>query len=310
MKIIILKDDISFSNSADELDNQQEADFAKEYLSKKHEVKEIAFTPNIQEVMESIRLFHPDVVFNLVESFCGDGALSIIAVQMLQSMRIPFTGNSMYAQLISSDKSLAKRLLRQSNIPTPTASFKHDIEFILKMNGEHASMALDDTCIRTFSTAAEMDAAIKEKEAQTHGKWIAEQYINGREFNCALLGDIILPPAEIRFDKEFVGHKILTYEAKWNENATSYQQSLRSFKVEEKVKKRLFSLIKMCAINLELKGYARIDFRMDRYENLYVIDINTNPCISPDSGFVAMALQQGLTIEEMFDKIIQDAFVS
>ncbi|MCK9303657.1 MAG: hypothetical protein PHU62_08890 [Bacteroidales bacterium] len=310
MKILILRDDISHSDSIDELDNKEEADFAEEYLSKKHEVIQIPFISDLQIIMDRIKEFSPDVVFNLVESVCGNGAMSVIAVQMLQSMGVPFTGNNMYAQLISSDKALAKRLLRQSSIPTPTSAFKHDVEYILKMKGEHASMYLDDNCIRSFSTAEQMRNALQEKENSTGAKWIAEQYIDGREFNCAILGDIILPPAEIHFQDEFLGHKILTYEAKWNENAISYQQSLRTFDFEDKIKNRLATLMKMCAINLELRGYARVDFRMDKYENLYAIDINTNPCISPDSGFVAMVLHQGLTIEDMFDKIINDAFIS
>ncbi|MDD4141650.1 MAG: hypothetical protein PHR20_02490 [Bacteroidales bacterium] len=310
MKIAILRDDISCNNSIDELDNKEEADFTEEYLAKKHEVIQIPFISDIGDVMRQIKSFSPDVVFNLVESVCGQGAMSVIAVQMLQSMRIPFTGNAMYAQLISSDKALAKRLLRQSSIPTPTSAFKHDVEYILKMKGEHASMFLDDNCIRSFSTAEEMKEALRQKEKDTGAGWIAEQYVDGREFNCALLGNIILPSAEINFQEEFLGHKILTYEAKWDESALSYQQSLRTFDFEDKIKRRLEVLMKMCAINLELKGYARVDFRMDKYENLYVIDINTNPCISPDSGFVAMVIRHGLSLDEMFDKIIEDAFIS
>lgn len=310
MKIVILRDDLSRSDSIDELDNKEEADFTEKYLSKKHEVIQIPFISDLQLVMDQIRGYSPDVVFNLVESVCGNGAMSVIAVQLLQSMGIPFTGNAMYAQLISSDKALAKRLLRQSSIPTPASSFKHDVEYILKMTGEHASKDLDDNCIRSFSTADQMKEALRQKELSTGTKWMAEQYIDGREFNCALLGDIILPPEEIHFQEEFMGHKILTYEAKWDEDSVPYQLSLRTFDFEDKIKKRLVTLMKMCAINLELKGYARVDFRMDKYENLYAIDINTNPCISPDSGFVAMVSRQGLTLEEMFDKIIDDAFVS
>lgn len=310
MKIAILTDDFPESGSADELDGREEADFAQEYLSKKHEVVQIPFVPDLQAVMASIRGYAPDVVFNLVESVCGSGSLSVIAVQLLQSMGIPFTGNGMYAQLISSDKALAKKLLFHDLIPTPTSTFNHDVEYILKMQGEHASISLDDTCIRSFSTASQMEEALLEKKKATGADWIAEEYIDGREFNCALLGDMILPPEEIHFDKAFIGHKILTYQAKWDETSVPYQQSLRTFDFESKIKKRLVALMKTCAVYLDLKGYARVDFRMDKYENLYVIDINTNPCISPDSGFVAMAIRQGLSIEEMFDKIVENAFVS
>jgi D-alanine-D-alanine ligase len=248
------------------------------------------------------------VVFNLVESVCESGALSVIAVQVLEIMGIPFTGNHIYSQIISANKSIAKRVLMEKDIPTPIGCFKPDTEYILKAKTEHASMALDDSCITKFSSELELKATIADKEKETGMEWIAEKYIDGREFNCAFIGDQILPPAEIRFDRDFVGHKVLTYQAKWDEESDSYQQSLRHFDIEDSVLDRLCNLTDICRRKLDLKGYARVDFRMDNYGNLYVIDINTNPCISPDSGFTAMVEKAGMTHEEMFEIIIKDAF--
>ncbi len=310
MKIAILKDDIVNSDALDELDNQIEADFAEKSLSNNHIVKQIPFSSDILSVINLLRDFQPDVVFNLVESVCDSDALSIISVQLLEVMGIPFTGNHIYPQIISANKSLAKRILQEKNIPTPTSCFKSGMEYILKAKNEHASIALDDNCIMKFSTEQELNNALLEKEEATKMEWIAEKYIEGREFNCAFLGNIILPPAEIHFDKDFVGHKILTYEAKWDEEAFSFQKSLRTFAIEEPIISRLVKLTEICRRELALKGYARVDYRMDKFGNLYVIDINTNPCISPDSGFVAMAERMGITNEEMFEILIKDAFNS
>ncbi len=310
MRIVILKDDITGNGSADEMDNQIEADFAEKCLSRKHTVCQIPFVSDIRKVMHDIRKYAPDVVFNLVESVCESGGMSIIAVQMLEVMGIPFTGNHIYPQVISANKSIAKRVLQQKNIPTPASCFKSGIEYILKAKTEHASIALDDNCIRKFSTEKELKSALNDKEKETGMEWIAEKYVDGREFNCAFIGDTILPPAEINFEKDFVGHKILTYEAKWDEGADSYQKSLRTFDVDDNICERLYKLTDFCRRELDLKGYARIDYRMDSYDNLYVIDINTNPCISPDSGFTAMTERSGLSNEQMFEIIIKDAFVS
>ncbi|MDD4848165.1 MAG: hypothetical protein PHR53_05310 [Bacteroidales bacterium] len=310
MKIAILRDNITDECSMDALDNLEEANFAEKCLSKKHITKHIPFVPDISSVINVLNDFQPDMVFNLVESICKTDSLSIVAVQLLETLNIPFTGNHIYAQVVTSNKMLTKELLHEKHIPTPSACFVANAEYILKAKTEHASMNLDDSCIMKFPSEKKLQQTLQKKAKQTGLEWMAEKYIDGREFNCAFLGNEILPPAEIRFHPDFLGHKILTYEAKWDETALSYQQSLRSFEVEPEIAQRLKEITETCRNAFHLKGYARVDYRMDGEGNLYVIDINTNPCISPDSGFVAMVEKHGLTHDQMFEKIIEDAFIS
>lgn len=69
---------------------------------------------------------------------------------------------------------------------------------------------------------------------------------------------------------------------------------------------------KICAIALKcwhvfgLKGYARVDMRLDKYDNPYVIEVNANPCMSPDSGLVAATAEAGIPITEVLLRIISD----
>jgi D-alanine-D-alanine ligase len=310
MKIVILRDDLDDSNSLDEIDNLNEANFVESILRKNHEVKQIPFVPNLNIVIDELINEAPDVVFNLVESFCGSGAMAIVPVQLLEVLGIPFTGNHIFSHLVSADKNIAKHILQDKGIPTPKSCFLDGAEYIIKAKTEHASLALDDNCIKTFSSEEEMKLTLSQKKKETGLEWIAEQYIEGREFNCAILGKEILPPAEIRFEDDFIGHKILTYEAKWNDKSDSYRQSLRHFDIEQDIVKRLKNITETCRKKLNLKGYARVDFRMDKFGNLFVIDINTNPCISPNSGFVAMANQIGISNDSMIEKIIYDALIS
>lgn len=307
MRIAILRDSIPEIDSPDEVDNLYEANFAEKCLSPKHDIIQIPFVPNIKQVIEDIKAFKPDVIFNLVESVLGCGALSAIAVQVFETMHIPFTGNPIYPHIISADKDLAKEVMIKNNIPTPTTKFKTGSEYILKAQFEHASINLDDSCILSFNSGQEMRKALKAKREQTGMDWVAEEYIDGREFNCAFLGDLMLPPEEIRYEEGFTGHKVLTYEAKWNEESDSYNLSLRHFDIESFIKEQLFSITSICKEKLGMKGYARIDFRMDKKGYLYVIDINTNPCISPDSGFAAMAHEVGISDEEIFNIIVNEA---
>ncbi len=310
MKAAVLRDDVDGSGRADDLDNLQEADFVGRVLSERCETVQIPFTSDLGKTMTELRAFAPDFVFNLVESCCGTGALAVAATELLEMMRIPFTGNRTYAHLLSTDKALAKRVMEREGIPTPSGRFEKGRAYILKARTEHASIGLDEGCIISPETAGELSEALEEKERATGRAWIAEEFVDGREFNAALLGEQVLPPAEMCFSPDFEGHRILTYEAKWDESAPSYARSVRSFDLEDGLREELCALARECRVRLELKGYARVDFRMNGEGRLYVIDVNTNPCISPGAGFMAMAEQAGLTPAEVIERIVKDAFVS
>ncbi|MCE9526889.1 MAG: hypothetical protein K8R36_12630, partial [Planctomycetales bacterium] len=57
-----------------------------------------------------------------------------------------------------------------------------------------------------------------------------------------------------------------------------------------------------------LKGYVRVDFRVDEKGQPWILEINTNPCLSPDAGYAAALKQAGISIEEAVQRILDDAF--
>ena len=62
-----------------------------------------------------------------------------------------------------------------------------------------------------------------------------------------------------------------------------------------------------CWRHFGLRGYARVDFRVDGSGQPWVLEINTNPCLSPDAGFMAAAGQAGLSIVDVVRRIVSDA---
>jgi D-alanine-D-alanine ligase len=84
---------------------------------------------------------------------------------------------------------------------------------------------------------------------------------------------------------------------------------LRSFEFESRdhsLLENLKNIALQCWHVFNLKGYARVDFRVDEKGNIYVLEINANPCISPDSGFVAAATQAGMNHMDLIKRIIED----
>ncbi|MCX5821807.1 MAG: D-alanine--D-alanine ligase, partial [Deltaproteobacteria bacterium] len=70
----------------------------------------------------------------------------------------------------------------------------------------------------------------------------------------------------------------------------------------------LLALLKDMALRcwklFDLRGYARVDFRVDREGRPWILEVNANPCLSPDAGFSAAALRAGLTFPDVLGRII------
>jgi D-alanine-D-alanine ligase len=58
-----------------------------------------------------------------------------------------------------------------------------------------------------------------------------------------------------------------------------------------------------------LRGYARVDMRVDHNDNPYIIEVNANPCLSPDSGVVAAITAASLPFTTVLSRIINDIYI-
>ena len=102
--------------------------------------------------------------------------------------------------------------------------------------------------------------------------YFIEEYIDGREFNVSILADKngleVLPPAEMIFSSFFDNKpKVVGYKAKWDENSEEYKQTNRFFGTLENnlnLKENLIAICKQTWKAFNLKGYARVDFRVDK----------------------------------------------
>jgi D-alanine-D-alanine ligase len=126
-----------------------------------------------------------------------------------------------------------------------------------------------------------------------------EEYIEGRELNVAILGDVhpeVLPISEIDFSALPEGMpKIVTYNAKWMHNTPEFVgtvgkcPAILPADVEARVKATAFSAFKL----MGCRDYARVDIRMSKENVPYVIEVNPNPDISEDAGFMRSAKSSG-----------------
>jgi len=324
MNLAILHDAVTDASSPDDLDVLEQADAVEAALAALgHRSTRIAVSLDLQRVEADLATLRPDLVFNLVESVGGHGRLIHLVPALLDTLAIPYTGCPTGAVFTTSSKPVAKRALRGAGIPTPawrpgdSATFTPG-RWIVKSVWEHASRGLDDRSVIHAATADDLDAAMRAASATLGGEAFAEAYIDGREFNLAFIADPArpggvrpLPPAEI----QFVGYepqrpRIVGYAAKWDEASFEYEHTQRRLDfdpADQPLLDRLIEIGLACWRLFELRGYARVDFRVDDAGRPWVLEVNVNPCLSPDAGFAAAATHAGLTMKQAIDLIIQDA---
>jgi D-alanine-D-alanine ligase len=260
----------------------------------------------------ALQALAPYAVFNLVESLEGRGELVHVVPALLESVGLPFTGCTSLALGATSHKVAAKKQLLAAAIATPAlfADGADDGPWIVKAVAEHASLGLNDSSV--VRGRAAVHQVLAARRAEYGGEWFAERFVAGRELNVAVIaaptGPRVLPVAEIRFDGFPAGKPaIVGYAAKWDTSSFEYRHTVRSFDVERPLAIRAQRLALACWELFALAGYARVDFRVDSSGMLSVLEINANPCLSPDAGFAAALSQDGIGYAEAVGWLLEDA---
>jgi D-alanine-D-alanine ligase len=188
-------------------------------------------------------------------------------------------------------------------------------DWILKGVWDQGSRGLDDDAVLRNVEPAEVRSRLAERAANAAGPCFAEQFIEGREFNLGLLagpdGPESLPPAEIDFSA-FPPEKprIVGYRAKWDDDSFESRHTNRHFDFppsDALLLKRLADLAQRCWTVFRLRGWARVDFRVDAAGEPWILEINGNPCLSPDAGFAAAMQQASIPYDQGIQRILENA---
>lgn len=317
-KALLLINAVSDQPSGDEMDVLVQAEAVETALIELgYQCRRQCCDLNLQQTKAAIEQLPSDLVFNLVEVLEGKGSLIHLLPFMLESMRVPFTGSPGYALMVTTDKVRSKKMLRQHQLPTPDWYLPVDPvpsdpsgSFIMKPVWEDGSAGITDASVIDGNTTLFLDFFKK-----SPGKEIfLETFIDGREFNLSLLagpkGPEVMPAAEMLFlDYPDGKPRILNYASKWEPQSTEYRKTVRSYHLSSGDHElvRSMELISLkCWELFELRGYARVDFRVDALNRPFVLEVNANPCIAPDAGFVAACAEGGVSYTHMIERIIKD----
>ena len=311
----LLNNKFIFKQSQDSFDNYTQNKLIK------HHLKRLGYKVNSVPYKDKLSLNKNSTIFNIVETINGNGNMLYKAPQYLERCNIKFTGGNSEVIKKTTDKVITKQILIKNSLPTPvwvsaldTSSFIPKIHYIFKPVNEDASIGISGESVFYIETLNQLLKKLLKYKHDENKDYFAEEYIDGREFNISVISNngkpLVLPPAELVFkdytQKQF---KVACYKAKWNQESFEYKHTARSFNFSSNdsiLLSNLESISYKCWDLFKLKGYARIDFRVDINNNPKILEINSNPCIAIDSGFTAAAFKYGLTYNEILQNILSD----
>lgn len=321
MRILILHSDLPPDAPPDDLDTLETATALSQTLTEMgHTASLRPFALSRAQTDAAIREAGAELVFNMVESVFEQDGLAAMAPSIFEGLGVPFTGNG-YAQIaLTGDKPMSKRLLRRAGLPTPDWSepplwdgIEPARSYIVKSATEDASLGLDDGSVVQGRDA--VAARARECESRFGGRWFAESYVDGAEYNVAMVerGGLmtVLSLPEMCFEDWPDGKpRIVGYRAKWDPDSIESDQTVRRFGLKTRdpaLAQRLSALALDAASLFGMRGYARVDFRVDRQGRPMILEINPNPSLDPVAGFAAAAKDAGLSYQELIALILEAA---
>ncbi|MFH1724318.1 MAG: ATP-grasp domain-containing protein [Elusimicrobiota bacterium] len=252
----------------------------------------------------------PGMVFNLSYGIQGQARYTHVP-SILEMVGIPYVGSGPLAHSLALDKVVAKMLFRQHGLPTPDFAVIQDLgadlpelpfPLIVKPKNEAVSFGL--RIVRNKDELREGAEAIVSKFAQPA---LVERYIEGREINVGVLGNSpaeALPPAELVFGTE--GPPIYTHEDKTRKSGREIGVVCPA-ELTEELAARAKELGLKAFSALGCYDCARIDMRLDKEGNLFILEVNSLPSLGEHGSFVEGAKAAGLDFTALINRLVEVA---
>jgi D-alanine-D-alanine ligase len=302
----------------------QEREHVQEALQKTgYKTSLFNMNSDIKRLIQFIEEKEPDLIFNLCESVGDESTHEMFVAGLYELMGVPYTGASAFSLGMCQNKARTKQVLSFHKIRVPKfALYKNanevneeefDLRFpvIVKPSLEDASVGIDNgSIVDTIPALRKRVRTIYQNYDQAA---LVDEYIEGRELNVAVIGNrrlIVLPISEIDFSGLPADYPhIVTYNAKWMEATSEYKGTVGvcPAPLSQEIERQAKEIALKCYRIMGCRDYARVDMRLDKNNNLYVIEVNPNPDISDDAGFARSARAYGLAFDEIINKIVEYA---
>ena len=316
MKVVVLFDGISALGKSPDLAILETVEAVEAILAADgHEAVRIPVNPDARWV-ERVRRAKPDLAFNLCEGIDGVATLESSVISSLELLGIPYTGSGSWTTSICLRKHVVNTMLESAGLPVPRFSVARAGEpvpsvgfpAICKPAAEDASLGVEQRSV--VKSARALHARI----TQMHEEWdevVVQRFIAGREVNVGILGDHVLPIAEIDFSTMPDEYwRIVSYRSKWE---TGSDEDLGSVpRCPADLPPELVAELGRIALAawrvVGGRGYGRVDLRIDESMRPWILEVNANPDFAPTAGLARMARTAGIDYASMVRLVCEQAF--
>ncbi len=307
-----------------EWDTEETILAVKSALEQRHRVSLVEADRNAFNALADLQ---PDIVFNIAEGLRGPSREAQIPA-MLEMLGIPYTGSDPLTLGICLDKSRAKEVLAYHGVATPAFHVVDSVDdlvgldlplpSIVKPLHEGSSKGIMNSSV--VRTPQELEAEVRRVTERYHEPALIEQFLTGREFTVALIGNgedlRVLPIVEIKFDDLPDGaNPIWSFEAKWMWDTLDKPLDVHECpaKLSPAFEQKIIDLCKRSYRLLRCRDWCRIDVRLDAAGEPNLIELNPLPGILPNpddhSCFPQAARAAGIDYDRMINMVLDAALV-
>ena len=284
-----------------------------------HEPFIVNIRDDLAVLLDVIAKVKPDAIMNLVEFFRDDIEHEHHVPALFELLDLQYTGNRPLALALCQKKPHAKALLVAAGIPTPrsllvevggTVPTDLALRFplIVKPAYEDASGGIDAGSV--VADRAALDARVAHVLAEHQMAALIEEYLDGRELHCAILGNDPpepLPLFEMVFSDPTLP-RIITYRAKWDPFSPDYaavEGKCPPTDLDEAIVAHVQAVAIRAFHALGCRDYARVDMRLDPVTGEpYVLEVNPNPDLADGCAFASSVRASGRTYGQAINEIV------
>jgi D-alanine-D-alanine ligase len=322
MKVLVLRNEVSAAEGQTSAELVAEADVVgaaedvrQALVARGHEVRLMAVT---SDELIGVLLAHDPrewLIFHLIESLDGRAGLEPYALSIYESLGFTSTAGPFLSHYNCLHKHRAKQILKDHGLATPrwlVATHAEDpledvpLPAIVKPAAEDASIGIAADAVAT--TLAEVRERVELIERKHHQPALIEEFIIGREFTVGLWGNDpvdVLPLSEMKLDASVDPlRRILSYEAKWLEGTTAYDESVPICPavLEPEIAERVRALARDAFVALGCRDYAHADIRV-RDGQPYLLEMNPACDLAAGLGFARQTNVAGHSYEDTIERI-------
>ena len=253
----------------------------------------VPFGPDIVATLVELRKLGPRIVFNLTEWVDGDRALDHAVGGLLEMMKFRYTGAGPAGMQLCRDKALSKQIAAAAGVDVPccfSLGRGDRIEnpglpypLIVKPQFGDGSDGISKASL--VRTPLELRRQVRALRKRLKAPVVCEEFIPGRDLYVGIIGNAprVLAPTEMVIgSKKAAAPQFATYRLK-NDGGyrTKWRVRYRLAELPEPIRRKIVDFGKKAFRALQLRDYARLDFRLTDAGRVVFIEANPNPDLTP-----------------------------